>query len=114
MREEFVADKTGGGGDCLNYCSSFFFKFISFLFSGALVMESTKARVMMRVVYTREFLLQCASSPYCQLSPREISNISTNMPEILRAVSAKIATALAFSRQLRHFSSLLDSWKVQL
>jgi len=42
---------------------------------------------MMRVVYTREFLLQCASSPYCQLSPRGISNIANNMPEIVRIVS---------------------------
>lgn len=56
-------------------------------FIGTLVIHENKSRVTVRVVYTREFVLQCAASPFANLTPSGLPWISRESPDILRPVS---------------------------
>jgi hypothetical protein len=55
-----------------------------FLFSGTV--HENKSRLTVRVVYTREFVLQCAASPFTNLALARLPWMLRETPEILRPV----------------------------
>lgn len=68
VETKFMADESGGG---------------------TLVVHEKKNRVTVRVVYTREFVLQCAASPFTSLTPAGLPWMTRETPEILRPVPGK-------------------------
>uniref|UniRef100_A0A915K221 Uncharacterized protein n=1 Tax=Romanomermis culicivorax TaxID=13658 RepID=A0A915K221_ROMCU len=50
---------------------------------GSLVITKTKSRVICRLEYSREFMLQCSLSPWTKLSPAQMPLIVHNFPDLL-------------------------------
>jgi len=68
IETKFMADQSGGG---------------------TLVVHEKKSRVTVRVVYTREFVLQCAASPFAGLTPPGLPLMSHEVPDIIRPLPGK-------------------------
>lgn len=84
VETKYMADESGGG----KHRERRAFTMLSgiLLILGTLVIHEKKNRVTVRVVYTREFVLQCAASPFTSLTPAGLPWMSRETPEILRPV----------------------------
>lgn len=56
-------------------------------FLASVVITKTKGRVMCRLEYSREFMMQCALSPWTKLSPPQMPYIVQKFPELLPPVN---------------------------
>ncbi len=56
---------------------------------GELIMVEQKGHLDCHVVYSREFLMQCAESPCSWISPPSMAYVSMEMPEILRNIPGR-------------------------